>query len=125
MNANKILLVGDQPQKQQLRKQLENIMEQENATEVELDTPKVRPDIRDITKSVFNDVNLSQKREDDESFTDYKIRMKDTKHLIKIYSKGYMRWNSSSLVYDKSTRKYNKVKKQGTFKSSFSGMGLE
>ncbi len=87
--------------------------------EVSLENPNKKKikdfDIRDTTKSVFNGINLSQKREVDESFDDYKIRMKETKRLIRGYSKGYMRWNSVGLEFDTKTKKYNKILRQGTY----------
>jgi hypothetical protein len=39
------------------------------------------------TRSIFEDINLSNKREDDENYEDYKDRLKINKQLYKIYRK--------------------------------------
>tara|TARA_R100001163_G_C5066916_1_gene205634 strand:+ start:3417 stop:3599 length:183 start_codon:yes stop_codon:yes gene_type:complete len=47
-------------------------------------------------KSIFNEINLSAKRELEESYSDYRKRMRENYYKTKYYMRGELYWDSLS-----------------------------
>ena len=47
-------------------------------------------------KSIFNEINLSAKRELEESYLDYRKRMRENYYKTKYYMRGELYWDSLS-----------------------------
>jgi hypothetical protein len=71
-----------------------------------------------MNETALNRINLSQKREKDETFEDFKVRRRFNNKMRKEYMKGTLVWNSASIEMKKDKTGISnpvKVLKQGTY----------
>jgi len=69
-------------------------------------------------ETTLNKINLSQKREPNESFEDFKARRRLNNKMRRMYMKGRVVWNSASIEMKKDKTGVShpvKVVKQGTY----------